>query len=282
MELILILPITASVLQNCLYNSVCKKELHTSEKINAFNFISHLICIITFGIVLLTQQLSFFTFALGLIFGVVTALSISFKMIALSIGPMHITLLITTSSMIIPTISGVFFGEKFSIFKLICVFILILFIYLCLEKVGNTKANVKWLIYCGITFVLSGLIGVLQKIHQASVYKSESGGFLFSAFLCSVFLSLICAKKELKSTIQNKRLIIIGIICGLCTFTMHYINLKMSGIIPSQIFFPIVNSVPMVLSMILSVILFKESLSLKQVAGLIGGVLTLIAICLVP
>ena len=76
--------------------------------------------------------------------------------------------------------------------------------------------------------------------------------------------------------------VIIGIICGLCTFAMHFVNLKMSGIIPSQIFFPIVNSVPMVLSMLLSVILFKESLSLKQVAGLIGGVLTLIAICLVP
>lgn len=202
-------------------------------------------------------------------------------MYALSIGPMHITLLITTSSMIIPTLSGIFFGEKFSLYKLICVFVLILFIYLCLERVGSTKASGKWLFYCAVTFVLSGTIGVLQKVHQASAHKGELGGFLFSAFLCSVFLSLFCAKKETLPTLRNPRLVIIGAVCGLCTFTMHYINLKLSGIIPSQLFFPIVNSVPMVLSMILSVMLFKERLSLKQVIGLTGGILSLVAICLI-
>ena len=282
MELILILPITAAVLQNCLSNSVSKRELHNREKINAFRFFSYLVCIIAFSIIMITQQLSLFTFLLGIIFGLVVVISGIFSLQALATGPMHITLLITTSSMIIPTLSGVFFGEKFSPLKLLCVFVLIFFLYLCLEKIGSSKASVKWFIYCAITFVLSGATGVLQKIHQSSVYKTESGGFLFSAFLCSVIISLIFGKKELKPTLCSKRLLLFSIICGICTFTMHFINLKMSGIIPSQLFFPVVNGVPLVLSMILSVTLFKESLSPRQVIGLIGGILALIAICLVP
>jgi len=195
MELILILPITAAVLQNCLSNSVSKRELHNREKINAFRFFSYLVCIIAFSIIMITQQLSLFTLLLGIVFGLVVVISGIFSLQALATGPMHITLLITTSSMIIPTLSGVFFGEKFSPLKLLCVFVLIFFLYLCLEKIGSSKASVKWFIYCAITFVLSGATGVLQKIHQSSVYKTESGGFLFSAFLCSVIISLIFGKK---------------------------------------------------------------------------------------
>lgn len=282
MYLLMIPSILAAVLQNCLYNSVCKKDLHTGEKINAFNAISYAVCIIAFGIVTVMQGISLFTFLLGLGFGIVTALAVSFKMSALSIGPMHITLLIVASSMIIPTLSGVLFGEKVSFYKVLFVAVLLFFIYLSLDKVGNIKANGKWFLLCGISFVLSGSIGVLQKVHQSTVYKGETGGFLFSAFLCSVFLSVFFGKKELVSTVKSVRLTLISAVCGLFTFTMHFINLKLSGVLNPQIFFPIVNSVPMTLSTLCSVFLFKEHLSLKQIIGLIGSVACLVAICLVP
>ena len=282
MYLLLIPSILAVVLQNCLYNSVCKKDLHTSEKINAFNALSYLVCIIAFGVVTVTQGISLFTFAFGLLFGIVTALSVSFKMSALGIGPMHITLLIVTSSMIIPTLSGVLFGESVSIYKILCVVVLLFFIYLSLDKVGNIKASGKWFLLCMLSFVLSGSIGVLQKVHQSTVYKGETGGFLFSAFLCSVFLSVFFGKKELVPTLKSVRLSLISAVCGLFTFTMHFINLKLSGILNPQIFFPVVNSVPMILSTFCSVFLFKEHLSFKQIIGLIGSIGCLIAICLVP
>ncbi len=90
-----------------------------------------------------------------------------------------------TSSMIIPTMSGIFFGEKFSIWKFCVVIILIAFIYLSLDKSGEGKISRKWLMYCLLAFLCQGALGVLQKIHQSSAHKSEISGFLFAAFICS-------------------------------------------------------------------------------------------------
>ena len=62
---------------------------------------------------------------------------------------------------------------------------------------------------------------------------------------------------------------------------MNYLNLKLAGILPSQLFFPLVNGGSMVLSQMMSVVIFKEMPTKKQLIGLIGGICSLIAICLV-
>ena len=275
------LSISSMILQNCLLNNVCKKDLRTSDHVYRFNTLIYVVCIVLFGIVAISGGISWFTVGLGLLFGVITAFSNYYKMLSLSSGPMHITLLITTSSMIIPTMSGIFFGEQFSIAKLCIVFVLLFFIYLSLEKKGDTKINKRWLIFCTLAFVCQGSIGVLQKIHQSSVHKGETGSFLLIAFICSLIYSSIRAKKGFKELKFTKKHVIIALICGLCTFGMNFLNLRLSGLLPSQLFFPIVNGSAIVLSSVMSVLLFKEKLSKKQIVGLCGGIVSLIAICLV-
>ena len=269
------------VFQNCLFNNVCKKTLKTDDHVYRFNVIVYAVCMVLFGISIFKNGISFFTISLGLLFGVITALSNFYKMLALSSGPMHITLLITTSSMIIPTMSGIFFGENFSFKKLIVVFILITFIYLSLGKTETIKANKKWILFCLLSFVFQGSIGVLQKIHQTSVHKPEVNGFLFVAFICSMAYSTIRSKKSFSELKFTKKHIIFAIICGICTYTMNFLNLKLSGLLPSQLFFPLVNGSAIVLSSVMSVLIFKEKLSKKQLIGLCGGIASLIAICMV-
>ena len=58
-------------------------------------------------------------------------------------------------------------------------------------------------------------------------------------------------------------------------------NLKLSGLLPSQLFFPVVNGSAIILSSVMSVLLFKEKLTKRQVVGLLGGIISLVAICLV-
>ena len=274
--------ISSIVLQNCLFNNACKTKLKTAKHINSFNMIVYSVCVLIFGLLLLKEKLSVFTILLGLIFGVVTMLSNFYKMIALSNGPMHITLLITTSSMIIPTMSGIFFGEVFSVAKLCMVFLLIVFIYLSFQKSSETKINKKWIFYSALAFVFQGTVGVLQKIHQSSIHKTEVSGFLFVAFICAIVFCFIRNRGFNRENKLGKKTVFIGLICGGCTFGMNYINLKLSGSLPSQLFFPLVNGSAIVISSLMSVILFKERLSKRQTIGLVGGIVSLIAICLVP
>lgn len=269
------------VLQNCILNNVCKKDLQTSDHVYRFNILTYAVCILFFGLLALSGGISIFSVCMGLLFGVVTAFSNYYKMLSLSNGPMHITLLITTSSMIIPTMSGVFFGESFSIPKLCVVFVLIFFIYLSLEKKEDSKTNKRWLLFCSLAFIFQGSIGVLQKIHQSSPHKEETGAFLFVAFLCSLIYSHVRAKKSFQELNFTKKHLVFALVCGICTFGMNFLNLRLSGLLPSQLFFPVVNGSAIVLSSLVSVLLFKERLTKKQIIGLCGGIVALIAICLV-
>ena len=283
LPLLCLTSIASVVTQNCVFNNVCKKELHTGAHIFLFNTLIYGLCMILFGISLFWESISVYTILLGLLFGVVTALSNFCKMRALSSGPMHITLLITTSSMIIPTLSGIFFGEQFSIYKLIIMFVLIGLIYLSLEKNQDSKKmNKGWLVYCAAAFLFQGSIGVMQKIHQTSSYRGESNGFLFIAFLCSLIYSRIRAKKSFKEISFSKKLLCYSLLCGLCTCCMNFLNLRLSGLLPSQLFFPLINGSAIVISSLCSVLLFHETLSKKQQIGLWGGIICLILICMVP
>ena len=276
-----ILSVTSMVFQNCLFNNACKKALKTSAHIYKFITIIYSVCIVLFGINIINGHISFFTIALGLLFGAVTAFSNYYKMRALTAGPMHITLLVTTASMIIPTMSGVFFGEHFSIRKLILVLVLIGFIYLSFDRTDSKKTNKQWVLFCLLAFLFQGSIGVLQKIHQSSVYKDELNGFLLIAFVCSFIYSRVRTNRTFKELGFEKKHIIIAIVCGICTYAMNILNLKLSGLLPSQLFFPFVNGSVIVLSSLMSVLIFKESLSKKQAIGLTGGILSLTVLCLV-
>lgn len=277
----IIISVASVVLQSCLFNSLCKKTLKTNNKIYSFISVMYVVCIVLFAIGAVRGHFSVYTITLGVLFGVVTALGNLYKMRALASGPMHITNLVTTSSMIIPAMSGIFFGEYFSIQKLIAVFVLIYFIYLSFGKTADAKANQKWMIYCILAALLQGSIGVLQKIHQSSAYKAEVNGFLLVAFICSFIYSRIMAGKPTEKTKFNVKLVIVAVICGICTYTMNVLNLRLSGLLPSQLFFPLVNGSTIVLNSIMSVVVFKESISRKQFVGLCGGIVTLIAICFI-
>ena len=280
--LILLIPMIATVVQNVLYNTVSKSALKEKGDSYYFNIFGYLVCVTLFGAMSFSTGVSIYTFLIGILFGVCILLSSVFKMQALKEGPMHITILVTTASMIIPTLSGaVMFGEPLSIPKLIAVAILIFFIYLSIStpKGDVAEYSIKWAILCLITFVFLGAIGVIQKLHQSSPHKGEAASFLAVAFICSIIFAVVMSKKQKTTKKQGKQFYIISLACGACYFTMHYLNLKLSGIVPSQILFPVVNGSAVILSSVASVVFFKEKITKRQLVGLIGGLASLIGIC---
>lgn len=92
-SIFLVLSISSVVLQNGIFNFVCKKHLKTNDDIYKYNIFVYAVCILIFGVLTINGRLSMYTVLLGVLFGVVTALSNLYKMLALSKGPMHITYL---------------------------------------------------------------------------------------------------------------------------------------------------------------------------------------------
>ena len=282
---LLIISIISVVLHNTLINKVGKESSNAKSDTYVFNCFLYFVSFLIFlFITIFSGGISWYSFLFGCVFGIVTVLAGVNKMFALNIGPMYITLLICTASMIIPTISGVFFGEGLSVYKLIAILFLIIFICLASikKKADDKKANLKWLVLCIVTFFVSGAIGVLQKVFTASAYKDQQAAFLTAAFFISFSYSFVMAARTKSSFKRPKSFWIYAILCGICVYLMNHINLYLSGVMPSQIFFPVVNGVPIVLCSVIAFTVFKEKFSFVQLIGLIGGIASLVAICIIP
>ena len=234
------------------------------------NFCNALVCffvIITFFIWGGFGEYSLFTILLGLLFGLITGAQYLFSFKAISVGPWAYTAIISSLSTLIPTVSGwIFWGEPVSVFQVFGIIFLVACLLLSTDTSSeeNKKVSFKWLIYAIIAFITTGLIGVLQKIHQTSAYKGEGNAFLIVAFIISMLFSsaffTTAIYKERKVNIadnikENEKnekkkglssyfsviwICLIAFI-GISAAVNNKLNLHLSGVFPTAFFFPITS-----------------------------------------
>lgn len=238
------------------------------------------------------DKVSLFTLLLGIVFGLITTLQTITLLKAMEIGPMSYTTLINSFSTLIPTLSGaLFFNEKIELVHIFGIILMIISFILSVDKSkNNDSASIKWLIYSIIAFICTGGIGVMQKIHQSSEFKGELNAFLVLAFVVSfvfaIILTLLFSKKENNPILQKNKsgkvnyiILLVIVIAGACVAVNNKLNLYLSGVMDSAVFFPIVSGGGLVLTTISALIVFKEKLTKKQWAGIIIGIVSVILLC---
>lgn len=273
----------AAVFSSVLSTTAARRYLKKPGDTHYFNLIIFAMCTVVFAAASIGTAVSVYTLLLGGVFGVLTAYNNVYALRALALGPLGLTNLITTSSIILSSLSGVvLYGERFSIGRLISTVFLIGFVSLAITKGGKqAKVNTKWLVYCALAFVLQGAVGITQKVQQNSAYATQIMPFLATSFLAATLCSLFSAiPRPREHTPMSKKGYLCAVGCGACTVAMNYINLLLSGKLPSQFFFPFSAGLGIVSVSLVSVLVFKERLSRRQVVGLVGGIVSLIAICI--
>ena len=194
------------VLQNCVHNTISKQKLRSKYDVFFFNSMTYVVCFVAFALLTFGTRVSSYSILLGILFGVLTMMANFCKLTALSKGSMHITILVTTSSMVIPTFWGaLMFHEGISAPKACALFVLIFFIYLTLKKSGASQHTRAWVFACILAFLFQGGIGVVQKIHQSSAHRDELSVFLASSFLFSCIFSRCLARDRFEKGSFGKR-----------------------------------------------------------------------------
>lgn len=237
-------------------------------------------------------QASWYSVLLGLAFGLVTMSFAIFQAKAVKIGPFGYTSVIISLSTALTALSGaIFWDETLSVFKIIGITLMIFSFFFAIdtENRNGKKASIKWFRLCLFALVSNVLIGMLQKVHQSSPYKDEVTVFLLVAFLTSAIISfavyLFIKKREkgLDGEVQSKSKVSVFffatlIICGIGTAGNNALNLYLSGVTDTAVFFPIVNGVPLLSSLIVSFLIFKEKLKNKQLFGFVIGVVAILCL----
>ncbi len=158
---------------------------------------------------------------------------------------------------------------------------IILSLVLCISPKKGEKISVKWLVLSSLFFLAGGGVGILYMLFGASDAADEINAMMLCAACVATALYFIVGgiinvvNKEPCPKIHKSGILFI-ILCGIASCTYMRMNLYLSTVIPSVVFFPLSNSSVVIFSTISGVILYKEKLSKIQILGMLIGLAALI------
>lgn len=282
MEPLLALSITLAVINNLLLRKFRNKGLRGMGDILFFNFLSSVVWIILLFGLNRGKAISLEAVIWGLLYGTLTAAFLLCKMLAFSTGPASITSFIGCSSLLLSTLFGViYFKESVSVVQIIGMLCLLFSLFLTVfdfkrSSFGERTAK-AWYLWGTLFFLCSGATGIVFKLHQKSACRNEVNQMMLSAAVTSACLFLICSvitQKSLDGTLPKipRSAVVYAVLCGIVSCGYNRLNILLSGLLPSIVFFPTFNGSVILLTSISAAFLFKEKITLRQAIAFTLGI----------
>lgn len=272
-----------SVLAASLNSTVLHKaRLSGDRSIYLYNLIGAAVwCISLFAVNGCRLHLDASILLWGCIYGMTQALLILFKTAAMNQGPVSVTTLIGNCSLLLSVVGClILWHEPISLADIGGLALLLLGIFLTTAKTTGGRFTKKWLI-CALLFLVCGAgLGITFKAFSKSGV-GYTGDMMLAASCVMLatysFLYMITKERASAPGIFSKKekraFMFTALISGLCSCLYNRLNIYLSGVMDGVIFFPTFNGGVIVLSTVFSVILLKEKLSAKQLAGIIIGIM---------
>ena len=222
--------------------------------------------------------------AFGVSYGTATAAGY----FAIRTGPLSLSSLITSYSLIVPTLYGlIFLNEGVGWFFYVGLSLVLISIFLMgkkgkssLTEEGKVKIGPLWILSVALAFIGNGLCSTFQTAQQKAFlgeYKTEL--MVFSLLAVSLALAVISVftergtiKKTFKSCLPYS--LLYGIFNG--AVNLFVMMLTAGGRLSAAIIFPTISAGGIIATVSVAVLVYKERLSKWQITSLILGVLAVI------
>lgn len=275
MKVILLL---AVVLSNTVQN-ICAKQYKGG--VFTFNLVTVLMALGIFALgseeLLLQRTILWY----ALLFAITYSAAVIFITLALQCGPLSLSSLIYSYTLIIPALYGILFLHEPLQFTTIGGLILLV-VSLTLshshQKAGTnynlTPISAKWGVYITLAFVGNGICSTVLKVQQIALNGMYQNEFMvLSLILISVMLavcSLVFERKKFLHSLRNGWYL--GIIRGLANGIGNTFVLILNGMVAVSIMYPIISAGGVIASAIIAIVIYKEKLNGTHYAGIILGV----------
>lgn len=194
-------------------------------------------------------------------------------------------------SVVIPVMFSVFYlHEELSLLKITGIVLALVAVYLSSAASGNNPHLKKLFWLPALVFIGSGIIDTTINLTNSFYIKTPHDSALFSIF---TFLSAFCiglivityqlaSKKTEWKSLFNLKNIIAGIALGIPNYFSIYFIFKSldTKLLSSAQLFPVLNLCNVALAAVTGWLIFKEKLSLINVAGIILALISIILIAL--
>lgn len=277
-----------------------KKLSRFTSRLGSFGLVNSAISAAAFLLMIIFAavrgaDISAATAAMSVIYAVFTTSSQLFYMKAMASGRVSSVTFFYSCGFLIPTFAGLFiWKEKISPIGVLGMAMLIPALWLCASRSERSGSGRRWVAYALLATLSSGVVGLIQKLHQSSEHKAELGGFLLLAMGISLILSLAIVfigagkstvapeKNQIRATAEeiSRAGFVRAVLCGLCLGSANILNLTLTGIIPAVIFFPVFNGSVVLASTALARVICREKVTKKQAFGLLLGLCGIVLIAL--
>ncbi len=218
----------------------------------------------------------------GTVYGIIICLFLLFKNLALTSGPVSLSTLIGSCPFILTTIYGVIFmNQDINAMQILGMVMIMISLTLCVCPKKGERISGKWLIFSALFFLAGGGVGIIYMLFGASNAATEINGMMLCAACVATVLYfatglIINASKKSPTPKIYKSGIAFILLSGIASCTYMRMNLYLSTVIPSVVFFPLSNGSVVILSTISGMLLFKERLNKAQILGMIIGLAALV------
>ena len=231
------------------------------------------------------------TLLFGLSYGTALCLSMYTGYRALCQGPMALTSMLVSFSVIVPLLWGVTVGnEQLTPIRMIALILLLGAIVLTnTDKLRGKRAPreadapskkssyLTWMLFVGATFLCNGICSVLQKQHQTLYPATYNREFMFFAMLlCAlVFLAVLLAKCS-PAAIKATKGTWLGALSGVANGLAGFFTLLLAGLENASVLFPIISAGTLLGVVLCGRFLLKEKLRLNHYLALLLGMLAVV------
>ena len=223
------------------------------------------------------------TVLFGLGYGACLCLSMHAGYKALCLGPMALTSMLASFSIVIPLLFGIaVWNEKINLMKGIALVLLVFAILMTnADKLKRGEkaehGHALWLIFIALTFLCNGFCSVIQKQYQNLYPEAHNRQFmLFAMLLCSVVFIAIALIKARPREIFKSQGKHYGVISGLANGLASFFTLVLAGMENASVLFPAISAGTILASLLCGRWIFKEKLRVNHYLALIFGILAVV------
>ena len=262
---LLVVSIVLTVCKSALYNAYAQKGEDAAGGVFRFNAVSYGVAalIALVGMPVGSLSVSGVTVLCAFFYATIVISLQTISITAMRVGAMSTTSICVMYGMIIPSVAGpIFWKEPIGALQIVGICMMVLSLWLIKGKTSAEKREVtkKWAVLAVLAFFLSGMAGVMEKIHQSTNAKEERMPFVCIACAFMLAFSLAAGRitrKKGKNEAKSKT-VMLAVLSGLVIGLYSAINLMLAGKLDSMIYYPVANGGAMLLTVLVSVLFFKE------------------------
>ncbi len=223
------------------------------------------------------------TMVFGMGYGIFLSVSMYMGYRALCVGPMALTSMMISFSVLFPVLWGILV-QKEQVTFLQCIAFLLLFSALLLVNADKfrqkQKADVnyrKWFLFALVTCLCNGACSILQKEHQTAFPSMYSREFMVAAMgICSVIFVIIALRSVSAQAFRQTTGKWYAVLAGITNSTANFLTLVLAGMENASVLFPMISAGTIFAALLWGIFLFREKPKANQYAALAAGVLSIV------